>query len=85
MSEVLVICPNHGIIKRIEMDCMWLGKPPMPEIENAYCPLCGAKTVIEYPKRSHTSSWTYNRTDENDYKQEEINHYRQKYKDQFKI
>jgi hypothetical protein len=84
MSEVLVICPNHGIIKRVEMACMWLGRPPMPEVENAFCPLCGAPTVIERPKNDHQAkSWTYNKKDDNKYKESEIKFYRDKYKKEF--
>jgi len=84
MSEVLIICPNHGIIKRIEMACMWLGRPPVPEVENKFCPLCGAPTVIEYPKHDYQmKSWTYNKKDDNKYKESEIRFYRDKYKKEF--
>jgi len=59
MSKVRVYCPNHGLIKEIEMDCMWLGNPPMPEIEDAFCPKCGAKTTIKRSKEHNTSyNWT---------------------------
>jgi predicted RNA-binding Zn-ribbon protein involved in translation (DUF1610 family) len=83
MAETKVICPNCGIIKRIEMACMWLGRPPMPEIENAFCPKCGAKTVIERDKESTSMSWNYNKKNDNDYKKREIDYYRDKYKKEF--
>ena len=47
MGTITVICPEHGIIEIIQMDCMWLGHPPNPIFENAYCPKCGKKTTIE--------------------------------------
>lgn len=85
MAEVLVICPNHGIVKRIEMDCMWLGRPPMPEVENAFCPICGAKTIIERPDRKATHSvYTWTKKDARKAKQDEIDYYKEKYKDKFK-
>lgn len=85
MALVRVICPNHGVVKTIEMACMWLGRPPMPEIEDAYCPKCGAHTVIERDKEPDVKSWSYtqNRKDDNDYKSSEIDYYRKKYKREF--
>jgi len=50
MAVTKVICPVHGVIKEIEMACMWKGRPPMPEIDDAFCPLCGSKTVIKRGK-----------------------------------
>lgn len=87
MAKVRVICPNHGIVHTIEMACMWLGRPPMPEIENAYCPKCGAKTVIERDKEPDIKSWTYyqNSKDDNEYKEAEIKFYRTKYKKLFEL
>jgi len=59
MSKIRVYCPNHGLLKEIEMDCMWVGKPPMPEYEDAFCPKCGAKTRIVRDKKEHlVYSWT---------------------------
>jgi len=64
MSKVRVYCPNHGLIKEIEMDCMWVGKPPMPEIEDAFCPKCGEKTTIKRSKE-HNSSYNWTDQDKN--------------------
>lgn len=83
MSEVRVICPNHGVIKRIEMACMWMGRPPMPEIDNAFCPICGAKTVIERDEQPSLSYCSWSQKDDNDYKLAEIKRYREKYKKEF--
>lgn len=58
MAETKVICPNCGIIKRIEMACMWVGRPPIPEIDDAFCPRCGAKTIIERGIETSSVSWT---------------------------
>jgi len=58
VAEIKVICPNCGIIKRIEMACMWLGRPPIPEIDNAFCPICGAKTIIERGIETSSAGWT---------------------------
>lgn len=87
MAKVRAICPNHGIVYEIEMACMWMGRPPVPEIENAYCPKCGAKTVIERDAEPDISSWHYeqNRKDNNDYKDSEIRYYRKKYKREFNL
>lgn len=82
MAETKVICPNCGIIKRIEMACMWLGRPPMPEIEDAFCPRCGAKTVIERGKEPSSVSWN-SKSNDQDYKKREIDYYRDKYKREF--
>lgn len=81
MSEVRVICPNHGIIKKIEMACMWVGRPPVPEIDYAFCPWCGANTVIERDEQYSYDSWS--QKDNNDYKLSEIKRYREKYKKEF--
>lgn len=87
MALVRVICPNHGVVHKIEMACMWIGRPPMPEIENAYCPKCGAKTVIERDAEPDIKSWCYeqNTKDNNDYKDSEIRYYRKKYKREFDL
>jgi|WetSurMetagenome_2_1015567.scaffolds.fasta_scaffold126852_6 hypothetical protein len=66
MSKVRIYCPNHGLIKEIEMDCMWLGHPPMPEIEYAFCPKCGEKTTI---KRSKPYNKVYEWTDQDEKKE----------------
>ena len=85
MSKVRVICPNHGVIKEIEMACMWLGNPPMPEVQYAYCSKCGSKTIIEYDEEPHAKSWSYK--DQNDfikqYKKREVEFYRNKYKHKY--
>jgi hypothetical protein len=87
VSKVRVICPNHGIIQEIEMACTWLGRPPIPEIDYAFCPKCGAKTVIERDKQESYGSYTFGSTwsqkDNNDYKEREIKLYREKYKKEF--
>ena len=85
MAKVRAICPNHGIVYEIEMACMWLGRPPMPEIEYAYCPKCGSKTVIERDPEPDIKSWCYeqNSRDNNDYKDSEIRYYRKKYQKEF--
>jgi hypothetical protein len=63
MTKVRIYCPNHGLIKEIEMDCMWVGKPPIPEIEDAFCPKCGSPTKIVRDKKNH-SSYNWTREDE---------------------
>lgn len=86
MSKVRVICPKHGVIKEIEMACMWLGRPPMPEFDNAYCPLCGSKTIIERDNEPMVKTWKHYEDDKkarDDYKKSEIEHYRNKYKDKY--
>jgi hypothetical protein len=84
MSEIRVICPNHGIINRVNMDVMWIGEPPRPETTNAFCPLCGAKTIIERDELRSSVSYTYSKNDDKEYKEREINYYKEKYKGQFK-
>jgi hypothetical protein len=80
MSKVKVICPNHGIVQEIEMACMWIGNPPMPEIDFAFCSKCGSKTVIERDKNlSMSYMWTY----KDEYKDSEVKFYREKYKKEF--
>lgn len=79
MSKVRVICPKHGIIKEIEMACMWLGRPPFPEVDNAYCPYCGAKTVVERDNEPMVKTWTY-QSDDRDCRKRMIDAHRKRYK-----
>lgn len=81
MNQIRVICPNHGIISKIEMACMWVGKPPEPETECAFCPKCGSKTVIERDPPQNTSyiSSSLTQKELKDIKRKEIEFYRKKY------
>ena len=86
MSKVRAICPNHGVVKEIEMACTWVGKIPSLETDFKFCPKCGARTVIERDvdySQSASYTYTYPSNDNNDYKQQEINRYREKYKKEF--
>jgi hypothetical protein len=60
MAKHRAICPVHGIVKEIEMACMWLGRPPIFEIDFAHCPKCGAKCRIEKDKYEGTAYWASN-------------------------
>ena len=76
--QIRVICKNHGIIKTYEMDCMWVGIPPMPEMYNKYCPICGKRTIIERDERV-SGVYTYSRKDFAETKQREVEFYKKKY------
>jgi hypothetical protein len=73
-SNVRVYCPNHGLIKTIEMDCMWKGRPPMPEIEDAFCPKCGERTKIVKSK-PHRESYSWTSDDEKRYNGSDEQHF----------
>lgn len=74
MSKVRAICPNHGIIKEIDTEYMWIGKIPSLETDFMFCPKCGARTVIErdsdqWQCASYTHKYTYDyMKDNNNYK-----------------
>lgn len=71
------ICPNHGVIESVEIDCMWLKGPPAPA---NYCPKCGARTVVEYPEKlSYAMFKTPTEDERRAAKNVEIEHYRKIY------
>jgi len=77
MSKIRVICPNHGIVQTIEQDAMWVGKRPSPHY---FCPKCGAKTVVEHPRRPQYKVYVASSKKEQDEaKQREIDYYKKKY------
>lgn len=81
MSEIKVICKNHGIVQIIQQEVTWIGDAPKPF---SFCPYCGERTKVEYPKESNSAStWTYPTREEIEkVKQEEIDYYRKKYWDE---
>ena len=83
MSKVRAICPNHGIVQEIDMACTWVGKIPSLETDFKFCPKCGERTVIERDMDYQYGSYVYSYKDDNEYKQKEINRYREKYKKEF--
>ena len=77
MAKRKTICPNHGVIEDTEMDVMWMGGPPEPA---NYCPICGARTVVENPKRDTVTFYkTPSDEEQRIAKQKEIEHYRKIY------
>jgi len=78
MTQVRVICKNHGVIKTIEMSCMWVGQPPNPEVAFRHCPLCGERTVIEQDEET-IGHWSYSRKDSDEIKRKEVEYYKKKY------
>lgn len=81
MSQVRVICPNHGIINTIEMAVTWIGRPPNPEVDFAFCPTCGSKTVIERDTYQSDTGYATSLTQKEleAIKRKEIEFYRHKY------
>ena len=80
MTEIKVICKNHGIVQRIERDAMWVGPMPLP---HTHCPYCGEKTIVEYPPSSQISCWRSPTEEEKQKaKEAEIEFYRKKYWEQ---
>jgi hypothetical protein len=79
MSDIKVICKNHGIIQTIPSGVTWVGTPPKPW---SHCPHCGCKTVIEYPARVDYNFTGYTCPTEEELaaaKAKEIAYYRDKY------